>query len=61
MSDEREEQMLELMSDCRQTLRRVENQINAIWAEWTRTHRLNIEGHPDGIPLRGTVKRKVRR
>ena len=40
MADQREEDMLELMRECHMILRRTENKINEIWAEWTRTHGL---------------------
>ena len=46
-ADEREIEMLDLMRECSMTLRRCENQLNEIWAEWTRTHGLR------GIPGKG--------
>jgi len=62
MADEREEEMLALMRDCQQTIRRCENVLNEIWAEWTRTHGYNIKGHPQSaIPheQEAPMKRKV--
>jgi hypothetical protein len=53
MADEREQEMLELMRECAMTLRRCENQLNEIWAEWTRTHGLK------GIPGKEAVVRRT--
>jgi hypothetical protein len=53
--DQREEDMLELMREALQALRRMENQINEIWAEWTRTHSSTIMKN---VPL---PERKVKR
>ena len=55
MADEREAEMLELMRECRMTLRRCENVLNEIWAEWTRTHSSTVM---KGVPV---PERKVKR
>lgn len=48
MADQREEEMLELMREANMALRRTENKINEIWAEWTRTH--GLKGIPGKEP-----------
>lgn len=63
MSDERELEMLELMRECSMTLRRCENKLNEIWAEWTRTHGLKIPGkeRPEEVTVRSKDGKIVRR
>lgn len=57
MADDREVEMLELMRECQRVLRRTENTINEIWAEWTRTHGLSIPGKhiPEPCPFCGAL------
>jgi hypothetical protein len=53
--DEREAEMLELMRECERRLRQIQNDINEIWAEWTRTHSSTVMKN---VPL---PERKVKR
>lgn len=57
MADEREEEMLDLMRECSMTLRRCENTLNELWAEWTRVHGLSIPGKhiPEPCPFCGAI------
>lgn len=50
--------MLELMRECSMTLRRCENQLNEIWAEWTRTHSSTVMKN---VPVPQKVVRRVLR
>lgn len=79
MSDEREQQMLALMqeatdyivaaktslSNCLYEVNKMQNTVNELWAEWTRTHGLKgIPGKgPEGVPTpaREVSKKVVRR
>ncbi|HET7110204.1 MAG TPA: hypothetical protein VFI41_04990 [Gemmatimonadales bacterium] len=64
-TDQREQEMLELMRECSMTLRRCETQLNEIWAEWTRTH--GLKGIPGkekpsyNPPAQSVVRRVVKR
>jgi len=64
MADEREAEMLELMRSCDEHLNelhrmvsRLQNTVNEIWAEWTRTHGLSIPGKhiPEPCPFCGAL------
>lgn len=47
MADDREQDMLDLMSEFNQLIAQLQQTVNEIWAEWTRTHGLK------GIPGKG--------
>lgn len=58
VADEREQSMLELMREANMTLRRCEQAINEIWAEWTRTHSSTVMKN---VPVPPKVVRRVLR
>jgi hypothetical protein len=57
MADQREADMLEFMREATGILRRCENTINEIWAEWTRLHEPTIDR--SGPKEKQVVRRQV--
>lgn len=55
--------MLELMLECERTLKRMENTLNEMWAEWTRLHVPTIDrsGPKPKAPGEKRVVRRVLR
>jgi hypothetical protein len=58
MADDREQEMLELMSDIQQMIRQLQNTLNEMWAEWTRTHSSTVMKN---VPVPPKVSRRVLR